>query len=121
MKYCENGNHRYHVRSKLVEPSCGDSGWLCPGDKRKRTKRPTVAKRRPHEGVLKVRVSGGRKVMVSELRKCMRQVSVDLAQRLHVLSVRWYIVNDTGVVQRGTPTKRKRTRREVNEPAYTRD
>ena len=33
MKYCENGNHRFHARPKLVEQVCGDSGWLCPGEK----------------------------------------------------------------------------------------
>lgn len=31
MKQCENGNHRFHLRPKLVEHSCGDSGWLCAG------------------------------------------------------------------------------------------
>jgi len=35
MKYCENGDHRYHIRPKLVEPMHGDSGWLCPGSGKK--------------------------------------------------------------------------------------
>lgn len=33
MKYCKNGNHRFHLRPKLVEQLNGDSGWLCLGAK----------------------------------------------------------------------------------------
>jgi len=47
MKYCENGDHRYHIRPKLVEPMHGDSGWLCPGSgkskKRTATRRKNAA------------------------------------------------------------------------------
>lgn len=31
MKYCENGDHRWHARPMLVERLNGDSGWKCNG------------------------------------------------------------------------------------------
>ena len=47
MKYCEHGNHRFHLRPMLVEKMHGDSGWLCIGKngwkpKRKARKRKAV-------------------------------------------------------------------------------
>jgi len=73
MKYCENGNHRYHIRPKLVEQVCGDSGWLCPGSgksrKRTATRRRDAAFEKRFFAILKLVDDLSRKFPVPVLKK----------------------------------------------------
>lgn len=69
MKYCKNGNHRYHVRAKMVEQLNGDAGWLCPGEEKWKRDAEFLASEKRFLAVMKGANEIERKRLAAEKRR----------------------------------------------------